>query len=73
MKLHAYIQCIGLFEIAALEGCSLVKRIHGISVSPKQAEVVVDVSNQGRMKMEFHVPTDELSKIGRLLITPPVW
>lgn len=55
--------------LAVFGACSPTKTIN-VSVSPEQGEVLVDASNHGTVKAQFHVPVDYLSKRGRLMITP---
>lgn len=69
MKFTTYNILFGLFSFGLLCGCSSV-RTAGISVSPEKEVVTPDHSGNGTVKVKFHVPTDYLSKRGRLLITP---
>ena len=69
MKLTIIKIFVFLFSLGWLGSCSSVKTSH-ISVSPEEAEVVLDPSSRGTVKMKFQVPVDYLSKRGRLLIMP---
>lgn len=69
MKLNSYKISVLLFSVGLLGGCSSVKTSH-ISVFPEAAEVALDPSSRGTVKMKFQVPVDYLSKRGRLLILP---
>lgn len=69
MKLTIIKIFVFLFSLGWLGSCSSVKTSR-ISVSPEEAEVALDPSSRGTVKMKFQVPVDYLSKRGRLLIMP---
>lgn len=69
MKLTIIKIFVFLFPLGWLGSCSSVKTSR-ISVSPEEAEVALDPSSRGTVKMKFQVPVDYLSKRGRLLIMP---
>ena len=69
MKLTIIKIFVFLFSLGWLGSCSSVKTSR-ISVSPEEAEVALNPSSRGTVKMKFQVPVDYLSKRGRLLIMP---
>ena len=69
MTLNIDTWLIALLAIGLLSGCSPVKPT-GITAQPEQAEVTLDPSSSGTVKMKLRVPVEYLSTRGRLLITP---
>lgn len=69
MTLNIDTWLIALLAIGLLSGCSPVKPT-GVTAQPEQAEVTLDPSSRGTVKMKLRVPVEYLSARGRLLITP---